>query len=66
MSHHVDTSDHGSFTRVLGRWDVLAIAFGAMIGFGWIVLTGGFLNDAGTLGATIAFAITCGCRITSA
>jgi APA family basic amino acid/polyamine antiporter len=57
MSHHVDTSDHGSFTRVLGRWDVLAIAFGAMIGFGWIVLTGGFLNDAGTLGATIAFAI---------
>lgn len=57
MSHHVDTSEHGSFTRVLGRWDVLAIAFGAMIGFGWIVLTGGFLNDAGTLGATIAFAI---------
>jgi APA family basic amino acid/polyamine antiporter len=57
MSHHVDTSDHSSFTRVLGRWDVLAVAFGAMIGFGWIVLTGGFLNDAGTLGATLAFAI---------
>jgi APA family basic amino acid/polyamine antiporter len=57
MSHQVDTSEHGSFTRVLGRWDVLAIAFGAMIGFGWIVLTGGFLDDAGTLGATVAFAI---------
>lgn len=43
--------------RVLGRWDVLAVAFGAMIGFGWIVLTGGFLRDAGTLGAALAFAI---------
>ncbi len=45
------------FTRVLGRWDVLAVAFGAMIGFGWIVLTGGFLLDAGTFGAALAFVI---------
>jgi amino acid transporter len=45
------------FTRVLGRWDVFAVAFGAMIGFGWIVLTGGFLQDAGTLGAALAFVI---------
>ncbi len=45
------------FTRVLGRWDVIAVAFGAMIGFGWIVLTGGFLEDAGTLGAALAFVI---------
>ena len=37
-------------TRVLGRLDVVAVAFGAMIGFGWIVLTGGFLEEAGTLG----------------
>ena len=28
-----------------------------MIGFGWIVLTGGFLADAGTLGAALAFVI---------
>lgn len=46
---------HEGFTRVLGRWDVLAVAFGAMIGFGWIVLTGGFLEDAGTFGAALAF-----------
>lgn len=57
MSNHSDTSDHSNFTRVLGRWDVFAVAFGAMIGFGWIVLTGAFLQDAGTLGATLAFAI---------
>jgi amino acid transporter len=46
-----------SFSRVLGRWDVLVVAFGAMIGFGWIVLTGGFLESAGTLGAALAFVI---------
>ncbi|WP_017975073.1 APC family permease [Actinopolyspora halophila] len=44
-----------SFARVLGRWEVLAIAFGAMIGFGWIVRTGDFITRAGTLGATAAF-----------
>ncbi len=59
MSHDSaqGSPDTGSFTRVLGRWDVLAVAFGAMIGFGWIVLTGGFLQDAGTLGAVLAFAV---------
>jgi basic amino acid/polyamine antiporter, APA family len=47
--------DEQSFLRVLGRWDVFAVSFGAMIGFGWIVLTGGFLEGAGTMGAVIAF-----------
>lgn len=57
MSSHSNSTEHSHFSRVLGRWDVLAVAFGAMIGFGWIVLTGGFLEDAGTLGAALAFAI---------
>jgi basic amino acid/polyamine antiporter, APA family len=48
---------NGGLVRTLGRWDVLAVAFGAMIGFGWIVLTGGFLEGAGTLGAALAFVI---------
>jgi basic amino acid/polyamine antiporter, APA family len=48
---------NGGLIRTLGRWDVLAVAFGAMIGFGWIVLTGGFLEGAGTLGAALAFVI---------
>ena len=52
-----DGHSTGSFDRVLGRWDILAVGFGAMIGFGWIVLTGGFLQDAGTLGAALAFVI---------
>ncbi|MCC5032488.1 APC family permease [Streptomyces sp. WAC 00631] len=45
---------HGGFLRVLGRGDVLALAFGAMIGFGWIVLTSDFISDAGPLGAALA------------
>lgn len=51
------SDSQGSLVRVLGRRDVLALAFGAMIGFGWIVLTGGFLDEAGTLGAALAFVI---------
>ena len=47
----------GGFTRVLGLKDVLALAFGAMIGFGWVVLSGTWLQGAGSLGAIIAFLI---------
>lgn len=41
--------------RVLGRADVLALAFGAMIGWSWVVLTGTWILSAGTLGAIVAF-----------
>ena len=43
-----------SLKRVLGRIDVLALGFGAMIGFGWVVLTGDWLINAGTLGSVLA------------
>jgi len=46
-----------SFIKALGRWDTLAVGFGAMIGFGWVVLTGGWLEDAGTAGAALAFVV---------
>jgi amino acid transporter len=51
MAHREETG----FIRALGRWDTLAVGFGAMIGFGWVVLVGGWLEDAGTLGAALAF-----------
>lgn len=57
MSNAGKATTEAEFTRVLGQWDVLAIAFGAMIGFGWIVLTGGFLEEAGTMGAALAFVL---------
>ncbi|WP_255867004.1 amino acid permease [Arthrobacter sp. zg-Y844] len=43
-----------SLKKVLGRIDVLALGFGAMIGFGWVVLTGDWLINAGTLGSVLA------------
>jgi len=45
------------FVRVLARKDVLALAFGAMIGWGWIVMTGTWILSAGSLGAVSAFLI---------
>ncbi|WP_348729705.1 APC family permease [uncultured Mycolicibacterium sp.] len=48
--------EHASLLKVLGNWDVLALGFGAMIGFGWVVLTGDWIGSAGTLGAVLAMA----------
>lgn len=45
------------FNRVLSKKDIFAIAFGAMIGWGWVVMAGDWIMGAGTLGAMIAFAI---------
>lgn len=48
---------NGKFERVLDSREVLALAFGAMIGWGWVVLAGGWVNSAGSLGAMLAFAV---------
>ena len=43
--------------KVLGRWDALAIGVGAMIGFGWVVLTGDWITTAGPIGAALAMLV---------
>ena len=50
-------TENQSFAKVLGSKEVLALAFGAMIGWGWIVLTGDWIISAGSYGAIIAMAI---------
>ncbi len=45
------------FKKVLSSRDILALAFGAMIGWGWVVLAGGWVSKAGSLGAMLAFAL---------
>lgn len=47
----------GHFVRVIKRREVLTLAFGAMIGWSWVALTGGWIEEAGSVGAMIAFAI---------
>ena len=36
--------------------DIFALAFGTMVGWSWIMLSGIWANNAGMLGAVIAFA----------
>ncbi len=50
-----DPSIETHFLRVLGRKEVLALAFGAMIGWSWVVLSGTWIYSAGTVGAILAF-----------
>lgn len=45
------------FDKVLSSKDVFVIAFGAMIGWGWIVMAGEWIGYGGSIGAMIAFAI---------
>lgn len=43
--------------RILNKKDVLALAFGAMIGWGWVILAGLWIGKAGSLGAAAAFGL---------
>ena len=45
------------FAKVLKSREVVALAFGAMIGWSWVLMTGVWLTDAGSLGTLIAFSI---------
>jgi APA family basic amino acid/polyamine antiporter len=45
----------GQFIRVIRRKEVLALSFGAMIGWGWVALTGNWIDGAGSVGAMLAF-----------
>jgi len=45
------------FAKVLKTPEVITLSFGAMIGWSWVLLTGVWLSEAGTLGTLIAFAV---------
>lgn len=45
------------FNKVLNIWDVLVVAFGAMIGWGWVVSSGSWIESGGVLGTIIGFFI---------
>ncbi len=50
-------SKKSEFDKVFSAWDILVIAFGAMIGWGWVVSSGDWINRGGVIGAAIGFAI---------
>ncbi len=45
------------FAKVLKAPQVLTLSFGAMIGWSWVLMTGVWLAEAGTLGTLIAFGV---------
>ena len=45
------------FSKVLNAGDVLVVAFGAMIGWGWVVSSGQWITSGGVLGTVIGFII---------
>lgn len=51
------TMERQELKRALGLKDVVALAFGTMIGWGWIMLAGKWVELAGVWGAVLAFVI---------
>ena len=51
------SNNHNRFSRVLGTLDILVVAFGAMIGWGWVVSSGRWIEKAGVMGTVIGFII---------
>lgn len=45
------------FKKVMSSTDILVVAFGAMIGWGWVVSSGRWIQNAGTIGTLIGFII---------
>ena len=53
MSQH--KKKRSEFDKVLNSWDILVIAFGAMIGWGWVISTGDWIDRGGVLGACLLY-----------
>ena len=45
------------FNKVLNIWDILVLAFGAMIGWAWVVSTGDWIMQGGVAGAMLGFGL---------
>ncbi|MDR1573876.1 MAG: APC family permease [Clostridiales Family XIII bacterium] len=48
--------DKDSLKRVLGRVEIFALAFGTMVGWGWVMLAGEWVRLAGAAGSILVFA----------
>lgn len=51
------TKSDSGLLQTLSSRDTLVLGFGAMIGWGWIILSGNWINLGGPLGAIVAFLI---------
>ena len=51
------SQNKSDFKKVLSSKDVLMVAFGAMIGWGWVVSSGQWIQTGGVLGTVLGFCI---------
>ncbi|MBR0598091.1 APC family permease [Sinanaerobacter chloroacetimidivorans] len=51
------TQESHGLKRVLGRTDIMTLAFGTMVGWAWVMLSGFWIKEAGVLGSLTAFGI---------
>lgn len=49
--------ENNRFKKVMSTTDILVVAFGAMIGWGWVVSSGRWIQNAGVIGTLIGFII---------
>jgi len=47
----------GQLARAVGGWQFFSLAFGCIVGVGWVVILGDWLTRAGPIGATAAFVV---------
>ena len=50
-------SEKSKFNKVMSTTDILVVAFGAMIGWGWVVSSGRWIQSAGVIGTVMGFII---------
>ncbi|MDQ2052820.1 APC family permease [Natronolimnohabitans sp. A-GB9] len=53
----VNEEANSEFERVLSKRDLFVLAFGAMIGWGWIIQTGFWIDEAGVRGSVLGFVL---------
>lgn len=51
------SENRSQLKKGMGLKDLLALAFGSMIGWGWVMLAGTWVDQGGSIGAIIAFVI---------
>ncbi len=57
MTARTGSASEGQLVRAVGGWQFFSLAFGCIVGVGWVVILGDWLVRAGPLGAVAAFAL---------
>ena len=51
MNDNMDNKNNGNkLSKVMGRTDIIAIGFGTMVGWSWIMMTTSWVNEASISG----------------